>query len=302
MELTEVTTPPTLLSMTGIGVGEATLADGVLRVELRAVNHRHLDVRVRTSHELVEAAALIEDEVRARCGRGRIEAHARWEARAASTQSLDTSRARAVYKTLCELRDELAPGQEVPIAALASVPGLFAGSVRFEAEALTAAVRAATEQAAVDLAQMRANEGAALFKDLLTRVAALRVHSSLIAKQRPAIVEAARVRLTKRIEKLLEGSDLTLDTGRVAQEVAWFADKSDVTEELTRLDSHTRQFEALLRSRGEHVGKKLDFLIQEMGREINTTGSKANDAELAHRVVEMKSELERLREQVQNVL
>ncbi len=288
--------------MTGIGMGEAPLSDGVLRVELRAVNHRHLDVRVRTGHELAEVASVIEDEVRARCGRGRIEAHARWEAHTAAAQSLDSARARAVYKTLCELRDELAPGQEVPIAALASVAGLFTGGVRFEAESLVAAVRAATDRAADDLSRMRATEGAALLEDLASRVVALRAHSSFIAQQRPSIVEAARVRLTKRIEKLLEGADLTLDSARVAQEVAWFADKSDVTEELTRLDSHTRQFEALLRRGGDHVGKKLDFLIQEMGREINTTGSKVNDAELAHRVVEMKSELERLREQVQNVL
>ncbi len=288
--------------MTGIGLGEARLADGMLRVELRAVNHRHLDVRVRTSHELVDAASMIEDEVRARCGRGRIEAHARWEALATTAHALDSSRARAVYKTLCELRDELAPGQEIPIGVLVSVPGLFAGSVRFDAETLAAAVKAATEQAALDLARMRATEGAALLDDLVMRVATLREHSSFIANQRPLIVEAARLRLTKRIEKLLEGSDMTLDSARVVQEVAWFADKSDVTEELTRLDSHTRQFEALLRAGGEHVGKKLDFLIQEMGREINTTGSKVNDAALAHRVVEMKSELERLREQVQNVL
>jgi len=291
-----------LLSMTGIGVGEAPLAEGVLRVELRAVNHRHLDVRVRTSHELVDAASSIEDEVRAHCGRGRIEAQARWEARSTSPQNFDSARARGAYRALCELRDELAPGQEIPIAALASISGLFAGGIRFDGEVLAASVRLATRRAADDLAQMRAAEGATLVEDLKRRIDAIRVHAAFVETQRPLIVEATRQKLKKRIDKLLEGSDLTIDAARLAQEVAWFADKSDVTEELTRLESHARQFEKLLAGAGDHVGKKLDFLIQEMGREINTTGAKANDAEIAQRVVEMKAELERLREQVQNVL
>lgn len=294
-----------LLSMTGIGMGEASVADGaegVVRVELRAVNHRHLDVRVRTPHELSDVAAQVEDEVRARCVRGRVEAHVRWEPRVSTAQHLDSSRARSVYKALCELRDELAPGQEVPIAALTSVPGLFAGSVRFDADTLAVAARSATEKAASDLARMRAIEGAALRDDMLHRLGLLRGHAAFVETQRPLIVEAARVRLKKRIEKLLEGTEIGIDSGRLVQEAAWFADKSDVTEELIRLDSHLKQFEQLISAGGEQIGKRLDFLIQEIGREINTTGSKANDAEVAQRVVEMKSELERLREQVQNVL
>ncbi len=289
-------------SMTGMGVGESTLADGVLRVELRAVNHRHLDVRVRTDPQLSDVVSVIEDEVRSRCGRGRIEAHARWEARTGAPQTLDRSRARAVYEALCELRDELAPGQEVPIAALAGVPVLFTGALRFDSAVLALAAREATERAADDLAGMRATEGGVLVHDLLRQVATLLAHTAFIKGRRPLLVEAARTRLRKRIETLLEGSDVVLDPARLVQEVAWFADKSDVTEELTRLQSHTRQFEALVQTVGEHVGKKLDFLLQEMGREINTVGSKANDAEIAQHVVEMKSELERLREQVQNVL
>lgn len=289
-------------SMTGMGVGECTLADGVLRVELRALNHRHLDVRVRADPPLSDAVSVVEDEVRARCGRGRIEAHARWEARTSAPQAFDRSRARAVYEALCELRDELAPGQEVPIAALAGVPALFTGALRFDGAVLASAAREATQRAADDLASMRATEGGVLVHDLLRRVATLCAHAVFIEARRPLLVELARTRLRKRIETLLEGSDVLLDPARLVQEVAWFADKSDVTEELTRLRSHTGQFEALSRAEGEHVGKKLDFLIQEMGREINTVGSKANDAEIAQRVVEMKSELERLREQVQNVL
>jgi len=294
-----------LLSMTGFGMGEASIAEGTegtLRVELRAVNHRNLDVRVRTAHEIADVAALVEDEIRTRCVRGRVEANVRWEARAGTLHSLDGSRARSVYRALCALRDELAPGQDVPIVALASVPGLFAGTVRFDADTLAVAARSAATQACQDLARMRATEGTALREDMLHRVGLLRGHAAFVETQRPQIVEAARVRLKKRIEKLLEGSEIGIDSGRLVQEAAWFADKSDVTEELTRLDSHLRQFEQLLQGGGEQIGKRLDFLIQEIGREVNTTGSKANDAEVAQRVVEMKSELERLREQVQNVL
>jgi uncharacterized protein (TIGR00255 family) len=149
---------------------------------------------------------------------------------------------------------------------------------------------------------MRAREGAALVADLRARLELMHEHSAAVASQRPLVLESARQRLSKRMEKLLEGSGLDIDPARVTQEVAWFAERSDIAEELTRLASHLQEFSRTLSGASETVGKKLDFLVQELGREVNTIGSKANDAGISHRVVEMKAELERIREQVQNLL
>ena len=288
-------------SMTGFGAGEAIFAAHPLRVELRSVNHRHLDVRVRVPSELGDLASVVEDVVRVRCGRGRVEAQVSWQGTGASGGELDYERARRAYQLLLKLRDELAPGEPVPLSAVFSVPGVFA-SRQWQRDELESALRHATEQAAAELNAMRTREGAALVVDLAGRLAFLRSEGLAIATLRPQVVEAAQKRLVRRIEKLLEGTVIELDGARVAQEVAWFADKSDVSEELTRLASHLDEFERSLAAEAESIGRKLDFLVQELGRELNTLGSKANDAEISRRVVEMKAELERIREQVQNIL
>jgi uncharacterized protein (TIGR00255 family) len=190
----------------------------------------------------------------------------------------------------------------VPFTALLRVPGVLGSVARVEPRAAEAAASAAAMHALAGLTAMRVREGGALKRDLLARVSLLRTHVGWVEAERPRVLAGYRERLHARIAKLLEGSDVALDPARLVQEVAWFADRADVTEETTRLTSHLAEFERTLDVRGEMVGRKLDFLVQELGREINTIGSKANDAALAQRVVEMKAELERIREQVQNIL
>jgi len=291
--------------MTGFGAGEVAFPRGgaahTLRVELRAVNHRHLDVRVRVPSELGDVGAVVEEVVRARCGRGRVEAQVLWRGAGTGGGELDYERARRAYQLLLNLRDELAPGEPVPLSAVFSVPGVFAAR-QWQRDELEAALRSATDQAATELSAMRKREGEALANDLSARLGFLRSEGLGIEGLRPQVVEAAQKRLHKRIEKLLEGSAVEVDGARLAQEVAWFADKSDVSEELTRLASHLDEFERSLGAQAESVGRKLDFLVQELGRELNTLGSKANDVEISRRVVDMKAELERIREQVQNIL
>ena len=289
-------------SMTGHGAATAPLAGGSLSVEVRTVNHRHADVRVKAHAELGDYATAIEARVRPRLARGRAEVHARWEAPSAASGNLDVTRARAAFEVLAKLRDELAPGQELPLAALSSMPGLFSAQVELPKEEVLATLDGVCTQACDALDAMRAREGEALVRDLGERLSLLRTHVDWVEPRREQIVEAIATRLRARIAKLLEGTGAAPDSGRLEQEIALLADRSDVAEEITRLRSHFDQFEALLTSEGQAVGRRMDFLIQEMGREVNTIGSKANDAELSHRVVEMKSELERLREQVQNVL
>lgn len=287
--------------MTGYGAAEIALASHTLRVELRSVNHRHLDVRVRLPAELGDLGNVVEDVLRARCGRGRVEAHAQWRGSVSGGPELDLDRARAAYRMLLKLRDELTPGEPLPLTALFSVPGVFA-TRSWQREEVESSLRRAAEQAVDELLAMRAREGAALSADLRARLGFVRTQVATIEALRPQVVEGAQKRLAKRVEKLLDGSAIALDPARLAQEVAWFAEKSDVAEELTRLTSHLDEFERTLVDPSDSIGRKLDFVVQEIGRELNTLGAKANDAETSRRVVDMKAELERIREQVQNIL
>lgn len=285
--------------MTGFGVGEASTPVGRLVVEIRAVNHRFLDVRVRAPRELADLSALLEQLARERLARGRIEVAIRVESPGGQAVALDVERARAAYQALCALRDELAPNSEVPLSVLAAVPDLFAPATERARDTMRAACAAAFERAAHALETMRAEEGRALCEDLRVRLGAVRRAADAIGSRAPMLVEGYHKRLRGRIARLV-GAEVPLDPGRLEQEIALLADRSDVSEELTRLSSHCTQFEALFGSK-EACGRRLDFLLQEMVREVNTIGSKAQDAEVAHLVVETKSELERMREQVQNV-
>jgi len=291
-----------LQSMTGFGLGEASLAGGSLRVELRAVNHRHLDLRVRVLGDAPDVTLAVEDTLRSRLGRGRVEAQIRWDAPASGHGPLNLDAARAAYGALCTLRDEISPGEPVPMTAVLRIPGVLRAGPGLEAAEGEAAASAAAGRALAALTEMRVREGAALKRDLLARVVLLRAHAGWVEGERPRVLTGYRERLLARVAKLLDGTGLELDATRLVQEAAWFAERCDIAEELTRLASHLAELERTLEARGEMVGRKLDFLVQELGREVNTIGAKANDAALAQRVVEMKAELERIREQVQNIL
>jgi len=286
-------------SMTGFGVGDAATPAGRLVVEVRAVNHRFLDVRVRAPRELGDLVPFAEQLGRERLQRGRVEVSIRVEGGTGLGVSLDVERARAAYKALCALRDDLAPGSDVPLSVLAAVPDLFAAASEREVETMRNACRVAFDHAVRALEGMRDDEGRMLAEDLRGRLAAVRKCADAICARSPQLVDAYQKRLRTRVARLA-GPDVPLDGGRIEQEIALLADRSDVTEELTRLSSHCKQFESLLGSK-EPCGRRLDFLLQEMVREVNTVGSKSQDAEIAHMVVEAKSELERMREQVQNV-
>jgi len=287
-------------SMTGFGIGDAPTPAGRLVVEVRAVNHRFLDVRVRAPRELGDLVAYAEQLGRERLTRGRVEVAIRVEGAGGGAIALDTDRARAAYLALCKLRDELSPQSDVPLSILAAVPDLFAPATERERETMRAACKHAFDRAVHALEAMREDEGRVLAHDLRTRLASVRRQTDAIAARTPFVVDHYQRRLRTRLSRLLGTPEAHIDTGRLEQEIALLADKSDVTEELTRLTSHCAQFEALLEAT-DACGRRLDFLLQEMVREVNTIGSKAQDAEVAHLVVDVKSELERMREQVQNV-
>lgn len=292
-------------SMTGFGVGEAPLGTGgeppgKLTVEIRAVNHRYLDVRVRAPNQLPDLATAAESLARERLHRGRFDVAVRLEGAALGAMTIDRDRARSVMGALAALRDELAPGSEVPLSLLSVVPDLFVPSIEQQGEALRTALGAAFDAAVRSLDAMRVREGTAMAEDLGRRLATVRKLSAKISERAPGVLDAYRKRLKDRAEKLRAASDVDVDSGRLEQEVALFADRIDIAEELTRLDSHADHFASLLAST-EAVGRRLDFLLQEMAREANTIGAKSQDVAVAHCVVELKAEIERMREQVQNV-
>jgi len=289
-----------LKSMTGFGVGRAPLGQGRIVVEVRSVNHRFLDVRVRAPRELADVAMHLEQMVRQRLRRGRFELVLRPDGVITQPSTIDVKRAESVYESLRALRDRIAPEADVPFSMLSAVPDIFVSDSQDQHEATIDAVGVALTQALDAADAMRKQEGLALRKDMLDRLEAVRKHTKLIVARRDEIVSCYRKRLRDRVQRLLSDIDIEVDPSRVEQEVAIAADRCDVEEEITRLESHFCQFETL-GERDEPVGRRLDFLLQEMAREINTIGAKSQDASVAHAVVEIKAEIERMREQVQNV-
>ncbi len=285
--------------MTGFGLGEAPLDAGKLMVEIRSVNHRFLDVRVRVPRELGDLTSFVEQLAREKLTRGRYEVAVRIEGTALGTPVLDIERARVAYLALTSLRDELLPGAEVPLSLLGSIPDLFVSSVDREIDRLRDSARVACEAAVVSLDRMRAREGSTLRDDLLKRLARVQELSRFIQDRAPEVVDAHRRRLRDRLERI-RPTEMEVDASRLEQELVMFAERSDVSEELTRLESHCGQFGELAACH-EAIGRRLDFLLQEMAREANTVGAKSPDAQIAHSVVEVKAEIERMREQVQNV-
>lgn len=290
-----------LRSLTGFGSGAAPLGGGALVVEVRSVNHRFFEARVRLPTAIAEHAGFCEDIVRRHVQRGRLEVVGRLSGVGLGQARLDVDRAREALGALVALRDAVMPGEPVPTALASALPGLFVDDVSLEAGEIRAALESATRVACAELDGMRLTEGRALAADLRSHLWALRALRESAAGRVPMAVDAARDRLRDRVHRALEGSGITLDTGRLEHEIVLLADRADVAEELVRLESHLDQLEAML-TPTEPIGRKMDFLLQEIGREVNTLGSKSSDVVLARIVIDLKTEVERLREQCQNVL
>ncbi len=287
-------------SMTGFGLGEAPLGAGRLLLDLRSLNHRYLEVRVRVPPELAGHAFFVEQLTRARLTRGRFDVGVRLQGAALPPPRLVFERARSVYEELSRLRDELAPGTPLPLATLIQVPGIFLQGIEVADEAVYEAIEKAFELAYQRLDAMRRSEGQHLCRELTTRLDVMRGLTEQCAQRARETVCLIRSRLRERVGRVVAESARPLDTDRVEQEVVLLADRYDVTEEISRLASHFAQMASLLTSE-EPSGRRLDFLLQEISREANTLGAKSQDAVLSHLVVELKSETERMREQVQNV-
>lgn len=289
-------------SMTGYGSGRATLGDGHIVLDVRAVNHKYLDVRVRLPSRVQSRTPTVERVIRSRLGRGRIDVTARLEGQTLPQPELDMDRARKVYQELVALRDVLSPEDPVPLSVLSSVPDLFVVSTTIDENALDEALALAAEEACSSIIAMRNAEGKALAEELTARLGEIAAQVQALRAEVPRAVESRRTRLRERLDALLEDVDIELQPSRLEQEVALLADRSDIAEELVRLDSHRAQLLGLIDESNKPVGKRIDFLLQEMAREANTIGSKVQDAPMSPLVIELKATVEQMREQAQNVL
>ena len=289
-------------SMTGYGSGRAPLGEGHVVLDLRTVNHRFLDVRVRLPSRIQGRTPTVERVIRARLERGRVDVTARFEGQTLPQPTLDLDRARAVYGELAAVRDALNPEEPVPLALLSSVPDLFVVNRTIDEEALDRALEQAAEEACSAVASMRNKEGAALGAELASRLSELGASIGALKVAVPEMLEGRRTRLRDRLDALLAGVDAELEPSRLEQEIAVLADRSDVAEELVRLDSHRDQMLELIENSSAPVGKRIDFLLQEMAREANTIGSKVQDGAMTTHVIALKACVEQMREQAQNVL
>jgi uncharacterized protein (TIGR00255 family) len=285
-------------SMTGYGRGEAIVSGTRCVVECASVNRKSLEVACQLPRELSALEAVVREHVARRVARGRVNVGINLVAsKGASAAEIDRSVARALLRDIRALQKELSLAGEVDVNSLISLPGVVRTAPQIATDYEPVILRS-LDAALAALSAMRAKEGASLKRDLAKRLAALRKARTRMARLAPEIVTRYRSELHARIAQA--GIHLPVDDMRLATEIALFAERCDVSEELTRLESHFEQFAEKLDS-VEPVGRALEFLTQEIYRELNTLGSKAGDSALTRLVVDSKVELDKMREQILNV-
>ena len=293
-------------SMTGFGRGEFADETSRVTVEIRTVNHRYLDIFVKMPRKYSFAEEAIKAAVKEKLYRGKAEVNVTVDniGQSDSDVKLDGELAAKYYDALSALKDSFDFGEDskVSLSLLAKMPDVIKTSAAEEdEEAVTGRLVAATRSAVEDICRMRETEGEKLAADLYARADTVSEIRARIEKRAPEIEKEYAARFKARIEELLDGV-YEVPQERIALEAAVFADKANITEELVRLDSHVSQLRAFLKADGsEAIGKKIDFLIQEMNREANTIGSKSNDMEITSLMLDLKAEIEKIREQVQNI-
>lgn len=292
-------------SMTGFGEAERETAAGRIRCEIKTVNHRYFSVNLRLSSVLERFEPQVREWLRGLLPRGHVNCSIRLQNGAGTADApplvLDEARAQQYLALLNEMKKRFGLPGEVDIALLSRFGDLIRAADLEDGEAISAAdIQEVTESAARAAVSMREIEGRKLADDLEGRLAAIEQAMQLIAERAPQRMIAERDRMRRVISDL--AGEVGIDEDRITREVAYMAERMDISEELVRLRSHIELFRSILTQKAdEPVGKRLGFLTQEMHRETNTIGSKANDSQIEHHVISIKDEIERLREQVENV-
>lgn len=288
-------------SMTGFGRGEHEEFGRSYIVEIKSVNHRYSDISVKLPKQLSYLEDTIRKFVSEHISRGKIDVYITQNKYSEDEirVTVDHALASSYIKALHELRDTYKLEDDVSVSNVSKFPDLLTvDRVEDDKDKVWNTLSAAIEESLENLTKMREMEGRKLFEDLSNRAKYIKSVVDEINKRSPVVVQEYKTKLEERIKQLL--GDIPVDETRLAQEVAIFADKSSITEEVVRLYSHLDQLLSIL-NEDVPVGRKLDFLVQEMNREINTIGSKASDIIITRYVVEVKSEIEKIREQIQNI-
>jgi uncharacterized protein (TIGR00255 family) len=290
--------------MTGYGEAERDSPVGLLRLAVKTVNHRFFNPSIKTPHGFDKYESLIADALKRHLSRGHVSAHLSVDRGASPSETPyrpDLVRARAYLNALEALRDELNVPGAVQLSMLASEPSLLRAQDSDRTEGVEPElITELAEAAAASVQELRAAEGQRLEADFAERLGAILERLVVIEARAPERLVEQRDRLREAVRELSE--QVEVDEDRLAREIAYLAERWDINEELVRFRSHVELFQAALGGDGsEPVGKKLGFLVQEMNREANTIASKANDSDIAHAAMGLKEEIERIREQVENV-
>jgi uncharacterized protein (TIGR00255 family) len=288
--------------MTGYGKAMVAGDDFSVSVDLKTVNNRFLDIHLRVGSELASLEPSIKKRITSRLSRGRVDVTVSMERVAQIAYEINRPLIAGYVNALKLLQQDFNIGGELDINAIARIPGALQPARNGIDDRITTALEQALDQALDELEKMREQEGEALKKELRERVQKIEALVPIIENSAAGLADAYRLRLQKRIGELLNrgGQIIEIDPVRLAQEVAYLADRSDVSEEMVRLRSHLAQFQEALDASGD-AGKMLDFLLQELNREANTTLSKSTDLAIKEAGLAIKAEVEKLREQVQNV-
>lgn len=290
-----------IYSMTGFGRGKVEDQGREMSIEIKTLNHRFLDVYVKLPRTLSFLEEDIRGMVQQHLSRGRVEVNVSYSSHRSDAVDVQVNQPLVDAYLSCfnKLAQERNLANDISISSLLHIPEAFViNEVEEDQETLREMAKTLMEQVLCQVKDMRRKEGENLKNDLLVRISKIESMVKCIEQRAPQVVDEYRDKLKNRLKDLLRGSDL--DENRFNMEVVYFAERCSITEEIVRLFSHLEQFRNALEA-SEPIGRRLDFLIQEMYREVNTIGSKANDLIIVNLVVDMKSEIEKIREQVQNI-
>ena len=288
-------------SMTGYGKGILSIDGREYQVEIKSVNHRYLDINIKMPRTLSYLEEVVKKEISEKIKRGKIDVFITFENNSQEGKNIKINKelAKIYIKQLKELAQEENISNNIEVIDIAKFPDILTIKIDEEDEKIKNEIIQATQEATDKIIEMKSIEGQKIAQDLLARIEKIENKIEEISKKSTGLIEEYVVKLEKRIKEILKTE--SVDETRLAQEVVIYADKCSIEEEITRLKSHIYQFKNLIADNNETIGKKLDFIIQEMNRETNTIGSKANNLEITNGVIDIKTELEDIREQIQNI-
>ena len=288
-------------SMTGYGKQNLSVGGREYQIEIKSVNHRYLDINVKIPKAISHLEETIKKEISNKIKRGKIDVFVSFENNSEEGRKIEINKqlAKLYIEQLKELAQEEKIDSNIEVMDIAKIPDVLTIKVDEENSKIKDEIKQVTQGAVTRILEMKNIEGEKISQDLLQRIRNIQSKIVEISAKSTGLIEEYVVKLEKRIKEILQTEEI--DKTRLAQEVVIYADKCSIEEEITRLKSHIYQFKNLIADNNETIGKKLDFIIQEMNRETNTIGSKANNLEITNGVIDIKTELEDIREQIQNI-